>query len=169
MKKIVVILLFLFTLCTCNHKPSETVVYLNNNDVAVYLYNEAVKDDYGMEHFSRMNAIDSEEFTHTYTCIIINVEANRSFLTEEVVDSFYNLLLKDNKVMIIFYEGENYNFFKNTLFSNEKDYYDDVSQICSYNNFKKEISQKFTESNLKSYLWCLMHLETEIKEYRGSL
>ena len=97
-----------------------------------------VEEDFGLNNFTRINTIDSKELTHTYSCIIINVESKRSLLIKEVVDSFYDLLLTENKVMIIFYEGENYNFFKNTGFANEKDYYDNVAQICSYNNSIKK-------------------------------
>ena len=169
MKKILLALLFLFTLCSCSKQESEFITYLNNNDVAVYLYNEMVEEDFGLNNFTRINTIDSKELTHTYSCIIINFESKRSILIKEVVDSFYDLLLTENKVMIIFYEGENYNFFKNTGFANEKDYYDNVAQICSYNNFNKEIKESFSDTNLKSYRSCLIHLESKIKEYRGSL
>ncbi|MDE7263755.1 MAG: hypothetical protein K2N64_03755 [Anaeroplasmataceae bacterium] len=169
MKKILLALLFLFTLCSCSKQGSDMITYLNNNDVAVYLYNEMVEEDFGMDNFTRINTLDSIELTHTYSCIIVNVESKRSLLTKDVVDSFYDLLLMDNKVMIVFYEGENYNFFKNTSFANEKDYYDNVAQICSYNNFNNEIQESYSDTNLKSYHSCLIHLEAKIKEYRGSL
>lgn len=71
--------------------------------------------------------------------------------------------------MSIFYEGKNYNFFRNTRFANDKDYYDNVAQICSYNNFNKEIEEYFSDMNINSYCSCLVHLENKFKEYRGSL
>lgn len=169
MKKILLVLLFLLALCGCNNQESDMIRYLNNNDVAVYLYNETVEENFGMDNFTKINTLDSKELTHTYSCIIVNVESKRSLLIEEVVESFYDLLLTDKKVMIIFYEGENYNFFKNTSFANEKDYYDNAAQICSYNNFNKEIKESFSDTNLKNYRSCLIHLESKIKDYRGSL
>lgn len=169
MKKILLVLLFFFALCSCSKKESDLIAYLNHNDVAMYLYNEAVEEDFGMDNFTRINTFNSEELTHSYSCIVINIESKRSLLTTEVVDSLYDLLLINNKVMIIFYEGENYNFFKNTRFANEKNYYDNVAQICSYNNFNKEIKESFSDTNLKTYRSCLIHLESKIKEYRGSL
>lgn len=169
MKKILWFLLLLFILCSCNKQESEMIAYLNNNDAAVYLYNETVEECFGINNFTKISTFKSEEFTHSYTCIVVNVEKNRFFLNEGVVESLYDLLLTDNKIMIIFYEGENYNFFKNTGFANEKDYYDNVAQICSYNNFNREIKESFSDTNIKSYRSCLIHLENKIKEYRGSL
>ena len=170
MKKLMCLLLFVFILCGCSkQKSDEIITYLNKNDAAVYLYNENVDVEYGMDNFTTINNIDLNQFTHAFSCIIINVENKRYLLNEEVVESLYDLLLTDKKIMIIFYEGENYNFFKNTSFSNEKDYYDNVSQICSYNNFNNKINEAFSGTNLKNYRPCLIHFESKIKEYRGSL
>lgn len=170
MKKILLFLFsILFILSSCNSQESDDITYLNNSDAAVYLYSETVEEDYGMNNFTRLNDINLMEFSHSYTCIIINVESKRSDLSKELVDGLYDLLLTNNKVMVIFYEGENYNFFKNTNFANDKNYYDNVSQICSYNNFTKEIDESLLDTNLKSYYSCLIHLGNKIKEYRGGL
>ena len=168
MKKIILIfVLFMLALFGCKNPDKKE--YLNDNDVCVYLYKEYVEDNYDLNNFYTLNNINSIDFSHEYTCIIINVEKNRSFLTEDIVSDVYDLLLVDNKVLVIFYEGENYNFFKNTGFANEKDYYENTSQILSYNNFYNEIKEYNYTSNVKSYLACIDFIESQIKAYRGSL
>ena len=169
MKKILLLLLSILILGGCNDEQIELVDYLNQNNVSIYLFNEYVENDYGINNFSNLKSLDSIDLSNNYTCIIINVLKNHELLNKKIVESLYDLLLKDDKVMIIFYEGDNYNFFKNTRFANEKDYYDDTSQIYSYNNFNRKIKESLANSNIKSYLSCLMHLEGKIKEFRGSL
>ena len=167
MKKAFKIILISFLLTGCSENNHDLIDYLNNNDCHAYLFGHDIDDNYGMTNFYKISLISDIKVDNF--CVIIDVPNYINYLEKDFINSLYNMLEEENKMMLMFYNAENYDFFKNTHFANEKDYYNDVTLIKSYNNFYGDIKEKGFSSNIKSLETCLLSFASEFRAYRGSL
>lgn len=164
------IIIFSFLLCSCKGKSTpEYISYINESDGAVYLYMDDKIDGYNLSNISTVSKISDVSFDHEYTLLVIDAANYSSYLTSENVSQIYDYLSSDKKFMVIFWKAENYNFFKDTPFSNEKDYYGNTALLNVYDNFDSKISNVFQDINVDDLFACTSTFSDRIKGYRGSL
>jgi len=170
-KKIIgIILLFLFSILTsCSVNKDEQVDFLNTNNCSAYLFGDVIDDNYGFLQFYKVSSLDEINENADFICVIVDVPKYSNFIDAEFVDSLYDLLLMDQKTIVMYYNAENYDFFRGTKFANEKNYYNNVSLVHSYNNFYGYIKKEDNSSNVVSLLTCLHTFSRKVKDYMGSL
>ena len=169
MKKILILIVFFVTsLVSCTEKKDELIDFLNANDCYVYLCGNYIDDNYGMENYKCIVSLDEIDINGNF-CVIIDVPNYLYYIDVVFIDTLYDILEYNNKSIVMFYNAKNYDFLKGTKFANDKDYYNNVSLIKSYDNFYGYIKESDYTSNVISLKTCLKTYAMKFRTYMGAL
>lgn len=182
MKKTTLII-FLITLCGffsgCNTQEDVTdkrVNYLNSHKATISTF---FSDD---DNFYKINgySVSYQDFDsisdYNYIVYVIDCSEHADKLSVNLLDLIYETLDSNDNVMVLFIGAENYDFFENTKFSNEKGYYGDNVYVKGFYNFSLhtqgivEIDTYFEYENESNRLYeaTLTVFERRVREHIGA-
>jgi len=138
MKKIFLLLLMflVINLVACSSKDTpllnDEVEYINKSGAQIYSYKYDINNFEDDISISTLNEID---YKNNFTIIVFEKNTSYEFFDKTLVNEVFDSLSTKSNVEVIFIGFDDFNFFKDTNFSNEKDYYPSSGYAEGYYNF----------------------------------
>lgn len=132
---VLIFMIFFITLSGCtngmNNKQKE-IDYIVKSGAKIYSYNFDIKN---LDQDVSISTLEEVKYSNNYTIIVFENKTSYQGMNASLVTKIYQNLSLIESVMILFIDYPDFNFFKGTEFSNEKDFYPSRGYVEGYYNF----------------------------------
>lgn len=135
MKKIIVLFLLslnLIFLSACTIVEKNEIDFLKEYDAYVYSYRENIHLDGISEVFYELDDID---LRYSFISLVFDCSKVYEYLDQSIIEQLYELLCSNKRIMVLFIDGNDYNFLRDTSFAYGRVDFPRESYIFGFYNF----------------------------------
>ena len=175
LKKIISILIifFVISLVSCTNREKTTtendLEFIKKYEINVLTINYDIPE---LDFDKKVTDINNLELTENFNFVLLIEDYSLNLINKEFISSMYTNLHSNTKIIYAFLDFDNYDFFKDTEFANDKDYYPSSTYCQAYTNFyKNQVLNVNLDTGTKDNYWAYVAnlLASEIKKVEGSL